>query len=191
MSYALEGEIGHYDTLGNRSRVKAGGAQVIQAGSGISHEEETIGEFTDFFQIWFNPDLRKTLHHDPTYNEYKNEDFPIEGQDGVAIKTIIGQESPVSLESEAKMQDISVEKNRQLQISLSQGKTLALVVVSGKGILFDMQTGTKHYIDRQDFALVHAKQRGEFSIQAGSDSLLRMVMIEVPAQVDYPLYRNQ
>ena len=62
MSYALEGEIGHYDTLGNRSRVKAGGAQVIQAGSGISHEEETLGEFTDFFQIWFNPDLRKTLH---------------------------------------------------------------------------------------------------------------------------------
>ncbi len=41
MSYALEGEIGHYDTLGNRSRV--------QAGSGISHEEETVGEFNDFF----------------------------------------------------------------------------------------------------------------------------------------------
>jgi len=62
LSYALEGEIGHYDTLGHRSRVQAGGAQVIQAGSGISHQEETIGDFTDFFQIWFDPDIRKALH---------------------------------------------------------------------------------------------------------------------------------
>jgi len=63
------------------------------------------------------------------------------------------------------------------------------VVISGKGILFDIATGVKHYIDRQDFALVHAEQSGEFSIQAGS--LLRVAMIEVPAQVDYPLYRNR
>ncbi len=39
MSYALAGEIGHYDTLGTQSRVKAGGAQVMQTGSGVSHEE--------------------------------------------------------------------------------------------------------------------------------------------------------
>lgn len=97
LSYALEGEIGHYDTLGNKSRVQAGGAQVMQAGSGISHEEETVGEFTDFFQIWFDPDIRKTLSCEPTYNEYKNEDFPFEEQEGVHLKTIIGKDSPVNL----------------------------------------------------------------------------------------------
>ena len=118
-------------------------------------------------------------------------DFPIEGQDGVTIKTLIGKDSPVNLESEVKMKDVSIEKERQLQISLSQGKTLALVVISGKGILFDIQTGAKHYIDRQDFALIHAKQRGDISIQAGPDSLLRVAIIEVPAKVDYPLYRNR
>jgi len=191
MSYALEGEIGHYDTFENRSRVQAGGAQVIQAGSGISHQEETVGEFNEFFQIWFEPDLRKTIQSDPTYNEYTNEDFSIEEQAGVTIKTLIGQGSPISLESDVEMQDVSIEKDRQLQTSLNQGKTLALVVISGKGILFDIATGVKHYIDRQDFALVHARQSGEFSIQAGSDSLLRVAMIEVPAQVDYPLYRNR
>ena len=191
MSYALEGEIGHYDTLGNRSRVQAGGAQVIQAGSGISHEEETVGEVSDFFQIWFEPDLRKTLQCDPTYNEYKNEDFPIERQDGVTLKTIIGKDSPVTLDSEVIMKDVSIEKDRQFQYTLGHEKTLAVVVISGKGILFDIQTGAKHYIGRQDFALIHAKQRGDISIQAGTDSLLRTAIIEVPAHVDYPLYRNR
>jgi quercetin 2,3-dioxygenase len=189
MSYALEGEIGHYDTLDNRSRVQAGGAQVIQAGSGISHEEETVGEFTDFFQIWFDPGIQKAIHNDPTYNEHRNIEFPIEEQEGVILKTIIGKDSPINLESEAIMKDISIEKDRQFQSTLNQGKTLAMVVISGNGTLFDKQTGAKHHINKKDFALIHATGDGEILIQA--DSPLRMAMIEVPAQVDYPLYRNR
>lgn len=191
MSYALEGEIGHYDTLGNRSRVQAGGAQVMQTGSGVSHEEETVGDHTDFFQIWFDPGIHKTIHNEPTYNEYRSEDFPIEAQDGVTRKTLIGKGSPVTLVADVVMKDISIEQGRQLQYTLGKEKTLALLVISGKGLLLDTQTGTKHYTSRRDFALIHAQQRGEFSIEANSDSSLRIAAIEVPTQVDYPLYRNR
>lgn len=191
ISYALEGEIGHYDSLGNRSRVQAGGAQVIQAGSGISHEEETVGNHTDFFQIWFDPNIRKTLQNEPTYNEHKNEDFPIESKDGVTLKTIIGKGSPITLVSEAIMKDISIEPDRQFQYLLSQEKTLALVVISGKGLLFDMQTGSKHPVNKKDFALIHAQRAGNISMHADSSSLLRIAAIEVPTRVDYPLYRNR
>ena len=189
MSYALEGEIGHYDSLGNRSRVKAGGAQVMQTGSGVSHQEETVGDHTDFFQIWFDPDIRKTLHQKPTYNEYKSEDFPAESQEGVTLKTVIGKGSPVTLVADVIMKDISIEQDRLFQYPLCQGKTLALVVISGRGLLFNMQTGTKHSVNRQDFALIHAQHSGDMSLQA--DSPLRVAAIEVPAQVDYPLYRNR
>ncbi len=189
MSYALEGEIGHYDTLGNRSRVQAGGAQVMQAGSGISHEEETVGEFNDFFQIWFDPGVQKALHFQPTYNDYKHEDFIIEKKDGTTTKTILGKKSPIFLESEVTMKDISMEDGRIFQAKLDQGKTLAFVVISGKGILFDTQTGTKHYVSKKAFALIHAKQDGEISIQA--ESPFRFAAIQIPAQVDYSLYRNR
>jgi quercetin 2,3-dioxygenase len=189
MSYALEGEIGHYDTLGNRSRVQAGGAQVMQAGSGISHEEETVGEFNDFFQIWFDPGVQKALHNKPTYSEHKHEDFQIEKRDGATIKTILGENSPIFLKSEADMNDISIEERRTFQHRLDSGKTLALVIISGKGVLFDLQTGTKHYLNKKDFALIHAKHHGEISIQA--ESPFRLAALEVPAQVDYSLYRNR
>jgi quercetin 2,3-dioxygenase len=189
MSYALEGEIGHYDTLGNRSRVQAGGAQVMQAGSGISHEEETVGEFNDFFQIWFDPGTQKALHNKPTYNDYRHEDFLVEKKDGVTRKTILGEKSPISIQSEASMKDISIEDGHKFQHLLDSGKTLALVVISGKGILFDLQTGAKHYLNKKDFALVHAKHHGEISIQA--ESPFRLAALEVPAQVDYSLYRNR
>ena len=41
ISYVLSGEVGHGDTLGNATRVASGGAQVMQTGSGVSHEEQT------------------------------------------------------------------------------------------------------------------------------------------------------
>lgn len=189
MSYALEGEIGHYDSLGNRTHVQAGGAQVTQAGSGISHAEETVGEFTDFFQIWFDPDTQKTLHSAPTYNEFKSGDFPIEYQEGVTLKTILGDESPINIESEAIMKDISIEKDRQYQYPLNGGRTLAMVIVSGKGILFDLQTGVKHYVSKKDFALIHASECGNVLLQAGTESILRVAMIDVPSQTNYPLHR--
>ncbi len=191
MSYALEGEIGHYDTLGNRSRVKAGGAQVMQTGSGVSHEEETVGDHTDFFQIWFDPNIKKTVHHEPTYNEYQSEDFPSELKDGVTLKTIIGKSSPITLVSDVAMKDVSIEQDRQFQYSLDQGKTIGLVVISGKGILFDMQARKKYHINQRDFALIHANEQGEFLMQVEPKSPLRVATIEVPAQVSYPLYRNR
>ncbi|MEK9628733.1 MAG: pirin family protein [Nitrospinota bacterium] len=188
MSYALEGEIGHYDTLGNRSRIKAGGAQVMQAGSGISHEEATIGESNEFFQIWFDPNVKKAFHHQPTYHEYKHEDFLIEENEGVTIKTVLGKNSPVLLQTEVSMQDISIKEGYHFQYDLLSGKTLAIVVISGKGILFDTQQGTKHYVGKKDFILIHAGKDGQVSFQA--DTPFRFAVVEVPSEVNYPLYRN-
>ena len=48
ISYCLEGTIGHSDSKGNNTRVNAGGAQVIKAGSGIYHQEEMHGDKTGY-----------------------------------------------------------------------------------------------------------------------------------------------
>ena len=77
MSYALQGEIGHYDTMGNRSRVKAGGAQVMQTGSGVSHEEETVSDHNEFFQIWFEPDLKKPCAGHRRMRSFAMKTFPL------------------------------------------------------------------------------------------------------------------
>jgi len=135
MSYALEGEIGHFDTLGNKSRISAGGAQVIQAGSGLSHQEETVGDQTEFFQIWFQPDLKQAVNRPPAYHEVKDEEFSVEQLDGFSIKTILGEGSPVQLVTEATMQDVRLQPERFYIKSILPGKTLAIVAISGNGII--------------------------------------------------------
>lgn len=191
MSYALEGEIGHYDTMGNRSRVKAGGAQVMQTGSGISHEEETVGDHNEFFQIWFEPDLKETVRRPPTYAEFRHEDFPIEVRDGVTLKNVIGNAAPVSLVAEAAMQDILIPSGHRYRRELSTNRTLAMVVIDGKGTLNDEAHSEQHDIAAKYFTVVHAGKNGSIAIQAGQAVPLRLAMIEVPAVVKYALYREQ
>ena len=190
MSYALKGEIGHYDTMGNRSRVRAGGAQVMQTGSGVSHEEETVSDHNEFFQIWFEPNLKKTVHQTPTYSEFRNEDFPTEVRDGVTLKHIIGNGAPISILTEAAMQDILIPPSHRYQHGLFTNRTLAVVVINGKGKLIGEAHVEKHYLKPRYFAVVHARNNESISIQAEEDTPLRIAMIEVPAEVDYPLYRE-
>jgi len=190
MSYALEGEIGHYDTLGTKSRVKAGGAQVMQTGSGVSHEEETVADHNEFFQIWFEPNLSQSVLQKPTYREFAHEDFPVTTHDGVTVKQVIGEGAPVTIEAEAAMQDILIQPGHSDRRDLAANRTLALMVIDGKGVLLDETTQGKHDLEPRYFAVVHAGEPGAVSIQAEADRPLRIALIEVPATVDYPLYRD-
>jgi len=191
MSYALEGEIGHYDTLGNRSRVKTGGAQVMQTGSGVSHEEETIGDRTEFFQIWFDPHLSKTISDAPTYREFSHDDFPRAEQDGVIVKSVIGGQGPISLKSEVVMKDITISSGHQFLWNLKADRSLAVVVIDGEGVVVDEDTGRKDHITKKDFARIHAQTEGTVCFQATMEGALRLAIIEVPATVNYPLYRER
>lgn len=190
MSYAIEGEIGHYDTLGTKSRVKAGGAQVMQTGSGVSHEEETVADHNEFFQIWFEPNLREAITRTPTYREFAHEDFPTENLDGVTLKHVIGEGAPVTIETEAAMQDILIPPGHGYRRDLAADRTLAMVVIEGKGVLVDETNLSKHDLKARYFAVVHAGEMGAVSIRAEADSTLRVALIEVPSRVDYPLYRE-
>ena len=55
--------------------MKRGDAQIIRSGNGISHAEE-IMDNSEMFQIWFDPDISKTISKPSTYNDYKSESFP-------------------------------------------------------------------------------------------------------------------
>jgi hypothetical protein len=99
MSFVLKGTIEHYDTK-NKSwlPLNAGDVQIIRAGSGISHAEK-MNEGAEIFQIWFDPNLEKTIRQPASYNDYSSGDFPVTNQNGFTIKTLKGDTSPIEMES--------------------------------------------------------------------------------------------
>jgi quercetin 2,3-dioxygenase len=67
VTYLLEGELAHRDTLGNGGVIRRGEVQRMSAGSGIRHSEFNHGEgLTHLLQIWILPDR---LGDAPSYEQ--------------------------------------------------------------------------------------------------------------------------
>lgn len=98
-SFVLEGEIRHYDTKLKEWRpLQAGDVQIIRAGNGISHSE-WMGKNGEMFQIWFDPDLTKTLEKPASYDDYRADDFPKKTENGTTLKTLVGAGSPFRMDT--------------------------------------------------------------------------------------------
>ena len=99
-SFVLKGNINHFDTKQNKwIPLSEGDVQIIRAGNGISHAEE-LDDNSEIFQIWFDPDLSKSLKNDASYDDYRSSDFKVIKMDNVKKKVIKGNGSPLKMESE-------------------------------------------------------------------------------------------
>jgi redox-sensitive bicupin YhaK (pirin superfamily) len=101
ITYVLEGELGHKDSMGNGSVIRPGNVQRMSAGTGIRHSEfnHAKEQRTHLLQIWIEPNV---LGIAPGYEE-KNFDAAEKRGKLRLIASPDGQDESVTIHQDAKL----------------------------------------------------------------------------------------
>lgn len=178
MSFVLQGEIQHYDSKNNNwITLKAGDAQIIRAGSGITHAERLM-ENSRIFQIWFDPNIKKTVNQPASYNDYKAADMYYYEANNISYKNYIGNGGPVKMESEGvEINELNIPAGNY-QFQLDETKIYSYYILKGNALI------NKHTTIEHDF--IRATDINEINIV--TQDQLKIFLITVPKQISYKTY---
>jgi quercetin 2,3-dioxygenase len=142
ITYVLNGEVEHGDSMGNKGVITSGDTQWMTAGSGIIHQEMPRGDEAgrmEGFQLWANlPGSHKMMA--PRYRDIKRAQVPEVALDnGVKIKIICGRvgghEGPVTgIIIEPEYLDVTVPANAEFKHPTQHGHTVFAYVIEGLGV---------------------------------------------------------
>ncbi len=174
MSIILEGNIQHYDTLLKKwIPLEKGDVQLIQSGSGISHAEAMQNE-SEIFQIWFNPDLRKTLSQPAKYLDVKCKDLPQTNN----ITTIVGKGSPIQLESEKiEIIEIALQVGK-FQMDIEKEFYYSNYLIEGELMIHQVR------VSKDDFFIVEDEESLNYEVLVNG----RILCVKSPVTLSYPIY---
>jgi len=101
ISYVLDGELAHKDSIGNGSVIRPGDVQRMSAGKGVMHSEynHSKSQTTHFLQIWIQPSVQGI---EPSYEEKRFERADKRGRLRL-IASADGAEGSVRLHQDARV----------------------------------------------------------------------------------------
>jgi redox-sensitive bicupin YhaK (pirin superfamily) len=92
ITYVIDGEVEHGDSLGNSGVIRAGDVQWMTAGSGIIHQEMPRGDSfgrMGGFQLWANLPAAEKMT-EPRYRGFQSDHIPEVRRDGALVRVICG-----------------------------------------------------------------------------------------------------
>jgi redox-sensitive bicupin YhaK (pirin superfamily) len=142
LTYLLEGQITHQDSIGTHQVIEPGSVNWMVAGKGCSHTERTPQQLRSKrsvfkmhgYQIWVA--LPKELEDiEPEFHHIEASRLPVWVEDGAHFTLVAGKgygrESPVPVHSDLFMIDIKTTADYRLDISGNLSGEIGVTIVSG------------------------------------------------------------
>ena len=203
ITYVLEGEVAHGDSLGNNGVLGAGSVQWMTAGSGILHQEMPKGNAAGQmhgFQLWANlPSALKMT--DPRYQDIAGNDVPqIIDDDGTVVKIITGnfwgKAGPVDgIAADPLFLDVSIPPNGRKTLPVDTRANAFAYVFAGQGSFVDASTPIGVRVEKEvageelnirdmtgNRTLVRFGNGDDVTIQAGQDGVRFLLIAGRPLQ---------
>ena len=152
ITYVLEGDVEHGDSLGNKGNISSGDIQWMTAGSGIIHQEMPKGNSKGQmlgFQLWANlPASAKMMA--PRYQGFTKNEIPlITTAEGVTVRIICGSLNEVTgpvrdVMAAPEYLDIEVPAGRLFTHPVPKGHNVFAYVMDGEAYFDCMRVPFAH-----------------------------------------------
>jgi len=169
ITYMFSGSIEHKDNLGNQSRVTSGGAQRFTAGKGLEHSEMPDSEgMSNGIQLWINLAKRlKTI--EPDYQQVDKENIPEIKKEGVTVRVIVGDESPVKLNTPVRYLEVNLEAGAKLEEEVPEAFRGFIYLLSGRLNVNNESVNKKEafFFENINLLDIEAKKESHFMLCMG------------------------
>lgn len=130
ITYIVNGELEHKDSMGNGSRIRVGEAQYMSAGKGVTHSEFNPDSSSPvhLLQIWIHPNQ---VGLTPRYNQKK---FPLDERKG-RLQLLVsgnGQDGSIEIHQDSKIFASILNPNQVVEHLFVKGRAGYLQAIRGE-----------------------------------------------------------
>ncbi len=179
VTYLIQGDIEHSDSLGNKGSILDGCCQWMTAGSGILHQEmPQASERMLGVQLWLNLPRRDKMTR-PQYRDLTAAMIPRIQEPGASVGVIAGQYNQTTGATQgdyvkALFLDIELEPGREWQLPTDREDTLFIYIVAGAGYF----AGDRKQLTGSHQAVLFGQ--GDRFIARAGDQGLRFLLFAAP-----------
>jgi redox-sensitive bicupin YhaK (pirin superfamily) len=166
ISYVVNGDLTHQDSMGNKNTVTRGHVQYMSAGTGVLHSEHNRGkDLLRLLQIWIFP-VQNGLQ--PNYGDYR---FNWEDRKNQWLHMVSGinGDAPIKIYQDANIYSLELEKGKEIQFPVNENRQAYLVQIEGTSVINDIELS-----DRDGLEIVEE----EISIKAKETSHILLIEME-------------
>jgi quercetin 2,3-dioxygenase len=129
ISYVLQGELAHKDSMGNVKGIPPGDVQRMSAGTGVQHSEfnHAPNDTTHFLQIWIEPNVRGIA---PSYEQ---KTFSTAEKTGCLrlVASPDGAQGSVTIHADAALYAGLLDADQRAQVAIAPGRKAYVHLVRG------------------------------------------------------------
>ena len=129
ISYVLEGELEHKDSIGNGSVIRPGDVQRMSAGTGIAHSEFNASNTNGvhFLQIWLLPEKEGIK---PSYEQ---KHFSLEEKQGKLrlVGSRDGKDNSVTIHQDVNLYVAALNKDETVEHAIADGRSVWVQIARG------------------------------------------------------------
>lgn len=128
ISYVVDGQLTHQDSMGNKRTLSRGQVQYMSAGKGVMHSEYNFGKETlRFLQIWILPDKEG---HTPNYGDHM---FDWNERNNKWLKIASGTDSefPIQIHQDVNIYALALDKDKTMTFDVDSDRQAYLVQIEG------------------------------------------------------------